>query len=146
MVRTRLSNPAFKWCDDCDTKFYPVGRFSRLCLACQNKTRLERAKKKAEKMFESLSLTVEKREHRVWTETEPLVKGQPALSSLARKYIDRWHYIYRSDAGEISLVHITTGISSSRKMWEILMLNKQNKTERFATKKEAVARIKEILL
>lgn len=138
------SNPAWKYCinNDCEAKFYPSGRHSKLCLGCHNKSRLDRARAKAVALHEKLCMTVTKHEHNIWKDTGD---EDSIVVRTARKLLGRYYFVYSSDAGTITLVNIQ---SNSKKVWEITMDGRlgKSKCERFTTKREALARIKELLI
>jgi len=91
-------------------------------------------------------MKVERRVHTIWIEG--------AHNLLGHKLVGKWQYIYTTDKGQISLVQLygyPMGIKNEKEqwesfMWEIYCLKGDlfNDVERFLTKKEAVARIKEL--
>lgn len=112
----------------------------------------ERQRKIAKKILDALTLKVERREHRAHQEirlanAQRKAEGSPPLNLEYLEMFGKYQYTFSNEIGEISLIHIQTGLSK-KKLWEIYCLrgNLFEDVERFATKKEAEKRIRELLL
>ena len=85
------------------------------------------------------NIIVKKRVHRMYQECK-----DAGISQL----VGRWQYIYSSDKGEIYLSKLINYFHDGIDLWEIFDLgsnNLINGVERFATKKGAERRIRELL-
>lgn len=82
-------------------------------------------------------MEVEKKIHRLWKE------GNKA----GLKLVGKWHYVYSSKKGKISLVKFINYFHDGKDFWEIYCIkgNLIDDIERFPTKKEAEERIKQLL-
>lgn len=65
-------------------------------------------------------------------------------SSLLGPLIGKWHYIYRSKKGKISLIEMTDEFHTDYP-WETCGALEEDGPMRFATREDAEARIKELL-
>ena len=86
-----------------------------------------------------------KKIHKVWKEMEIIRKKYP--EEFRNHIISKWHYLYSSKKGEISLIELIDYFPDSKNIWEIYDqgVNLFDDVERFATKKEAEKRIKKLL-
>lgn len=135
MVRMRIykDRKRFKRDCECGVRFRPTGRYAELCEECWKKKR------------GSQGIRVEKRLHNVWKEREMAKAKGIKITRLMGK----WQYIYRSPKGEVSLIQtLPPGLTFKGKfIWELCPLNvKDADSERFATKKDAYERIRELLI
>lgn len=92
-------------------------------------------------------MEVERKIHHAWEEWQKIpLKIKKKFLCGVDGYTGKYHYIYTSEKGQISLVKLRMGFGSSW-MWEILCFKKNlfEDVERFTTKKEAEKRIKELL-
>ena len=80
-------------------------------------------------------VTVTRKIHHTWLPSE-----KPAV-------VGKWHYIYSSEKGEISLVSLPGYYNPSETLWEIYCLKGDllEDIERFKTKKEAEKTIYKLL-
>lgn len=64
-----------------------------------------------------------------------------------RQIFGKWHYIYSSDKGEISLIQLPNYFMDGKTIWEIYSLEGDlfEGVERFTTKREAEVQIKKYL-
>ena len=129
-MKIRIQRPRRRFkrhCRVCDEKFVPTGRYSELCDICFKKQRR--------------GIKVEKRIHKAWAERESAKKRGLKI----RRLMGKWHYIYKSRRGEVSLIQTTPGLQG-KMIWELMVLNKKDQdTERFTTKKDAYERIRELI-
>ena len=120
-----------RYCADCEELFRPTGKYAELCEKCWLKNR------------RSKGIRVEKRLHNVWKEREEA----KAKGIKIPRLMGKWQFIYRSEKGEISLIQTYAGLKRRRFIWELCPMKKKNPNiERFATKKEAYERIRELLI
>jgi len=91
-------------------------------------------------------MQVKKVIHGCWDEYEKLKEKNP--NSKIKEPIGKWQYLYSSDKGEISLIQLKDYFKEGRDLWEIREISLNNlfeDVERFAIKKDAEKRIKELL-
>ena len=102
------------------------------------KKQAENKKGKEEKMKKKIK--AEKRIHNLYKEW---VDGK----KIFRKLVNKWHYIYSSDKGKISLVRLFNYFYKGYNFWEIYSLEGElfEDVERFNTKKEAEKQIEKYL-
>lgn len=91
-------------------------------------------------------MKIKRRINNGWLEVNSLTEEQKEILTFTLDLFGKYQYICSSKKGRISLIHIMTGVSR-KKLWEIYSLKGDvfEDIERFATKKEAMKRIKELL-
>lgn len=64
-----------------------------------------------------------------------------------RQMFGKYQYIYKSEKGKISLINLPKYLNDGKNSWEIYCLENKlfEDTEAFATKKDAVKRVKKLL-
>lgn len=94
-----------------------------------------------------INMKVERRIHSGWQNFQDMSDELKSKLSILGNMFGKYQYIYSSSIGEISLVHLAAGLSDV-KVWEIYCFkgNLFDDVERFRTKKDALIRIKELLL
>ena len=135
MVRMRIykDRKRFKRDCECGVRFRPTGRYAELCEDCWKKKRSAKG------------IRVKKILHKVWIEREQAKAKGIKITRLMGK----WQFIYRSEKGEVSLIQtLPPGPTLKGKfIWELMLLNVKGATpERFANKKDAYERIRELLV
>ncbi|WP_411753262.1 hypothetical protein [Serratia sp. (in: enterobacteria)] len=100
------------------------------------------------KFTENISVT--KRIHPVWLDWRMMQEMKPSPLTLHRNtpILGKYHYIYTSKKGEISLVEMPNYFLDGIDLWEIMQIGNTDldcDEERFRSKEEAEKRIKEIL-
>ena len=123
----------------CGKKFRPTGKYSELCDKCWLKQRSDRG------------IRVTKTIHGVWTKREAAKKKGIKI----RRLMGKWQYLYKSSAGECSLIQVIPSlIGRGPLLWELGYKKDRKKMisddgefeiERFTTKTKAYERIKEVL-
>lgn len=90
-------------------------------------------------------IIVTKREHHMykgWLHMRKVMPGYALMNP--EPLIGKWHYVYRSEKGRISLVFLTDWLYQGHP-WEICGGGFTEDIERYATKDDAEVRIKELL-
>lgn len=89
-------------------------------------------------------IKITKKIHGIWKELAGVKKKNLNIPPI----IGKWHYIFKSEKGEISLIELKDYFKKRENLWEIMELSANNlfeDVERFPTKKEAEKRIRSLL-